>query len=36
VHERLDPVNGFLRVPELPGLGVTLDREGVVLEPPSG
>ncbi len=29
VHERLDPVNGFLRVPELPGLGVTLDREAL-------
>ena len=26
VHERLDPVNGFVRVPEQPGLGVTLDR----------
>ena len=27
VKERLEPVNGFLRVPEKPGLGVTLDRE---------
>ena len=27
VKERLDPVNGFVRVPELPGLGVTLDRD---------
>ncbi|MCH2211312.1 MAG: mandelate racemase/muconate lactonizing enzyme family protein [Fuerstiella sp.] len=27
VKERLDPVNGFVRVPETPGLGVTLDRE---------
>ena len=26
VKERLDPVNGFVRVPERPGLGVTLDR----------
>ena len=26
VHERSQPVNGFLRVPEKPGLGVTLDR----------
>ena len=26
VKERLEPVNGFLRVPEAPGLGVTLDR----------
>ncbi len=26
VKERLEPVNGFLRVPESPGLGVTLDR----------
>ena len=26
VHERIDPVNGFVRVPEQPGLGVTLDR----------
>ena len=27
VKERLEPVKGFLRVPEKPGLGVTLDRE---------
>ena len=26
VKERLEPVNGFLRVPEAPGLGVSLDR----------
>jgi L-alanine-DL-glutamate epimerase-like enolase superfamily enzyme len=26
VRERLEPVNGFVRVPERPGLGVTLDR----------
>ena len=26
VKERLEPVNGFVRVPEVPGLGVTLDR----------
>lgn len=26
VSQRLDPVNGFVRVPEAPGLGVTLDR----------
>jgi len=26
VEERLEPVNGFVRVPERPGLGVTLDR----------
>ena len=26
VHERIDPVNGFVRVPEQPGLGVTLNR----------
>ena len=26
VKERLEPVNGFVRVPEKPGLGVTLDR----------
>ncbi len=26
VNERLEPVNGLLRVPEKPGLGVTLDR----------
>ena len=27
VTERLEPVNGFVRVPESPGLGVTLDRD---------
>ncbi len=27
VKERLEPINGFLRVPEEPGLGVTLDRD---------
>ena len=27
VNERLEPINGFVRVPELPGLGLTLDRE---------
>lgn len=27
VKERNEPVNGFLRVSEVPGLGVTLDRE---------
>ena len=27
VVERLEPVNGFLRVPESPGLGLTLDRD---------
>jgi len=27
VAERLEPVNGFLRVPDAPGLGVTLDRD---------
>ncbi len=27
VVERLEPVNGFVRVPESPGLGVTLDRD---------
>ena len=26
VRERLEPVNGFVRVPEKPGLGLTLDR----------
>ena len=26
VKERLEPINGFVRVPEGPGLGVTLDR----------
>ena len=29
VKERLEPVNGFLRVSERPGLGVTLDREAL-------
>jgi hypothetical protein len=27
VDERPEPINGFLRVPEKPGLGVTLNRE---------
>ena len=27
VRERLEPTNGFIRVPERPGLGVTLDRD---------
>ena len=27
VKGRLDPVNGFVRVPEAPGLGITLDRD---------
>jgi L-alanine-DL-glutamate epimerase-like enolase superfamily enzyme len=27
VKERLEPINGLIRVPEGPGLGVTLDRE---------
>ena len=27
VHEPLEPINGFLRVPERPGLGVTLNRD---------
>ena len=27
VNERLEPINGFVRVPESPGLGLTLDRE---------
>jgi gluconate/galactonate dehydratase len=27
VRERLEPVNGFVRVPEKPGLGLTLDRD---------
>jgi hypothetical protein len=27
VRERLEPVGGFVRVPERPGLGVTLDRD---------
>ena len=26
VNERFKPVNGFIQVPESPGLGVTLDR----------
>jgi hypothetical protein len=29
VHERLIPVNGFVRVPEAPGLGLTLDRDAL-------
>jgi L-alanine-DL-glutamate epimerase-like enolase superfamily enzyme len=29
VKERLEPVNGFVRVPESPGLGLTLDREAL-------
>lgn len=29
VQERLDPVNGFVRVPEAPGLGLTLDRDAL-------
>jgi len=29
VHERPDPINGFLRVPEKPGLGVTLNRDNL-------
>ena len=29
VNERLEPVNGFLRVPEEPGLGLTLDRDAL-------
>ena len=29
VHESQQPVNGFLRVSETPGLGVTLDREAL-------
>ena len=39
-NENLTPINGFVRVPESPGLGVSLnrdeleriEREGVVLE----
>ncbi len=27
VEERLEPINGFVRVPEKPGLGLTLDRD---------
>jgi L-alanine-DL-glutamate epimerase-like enolase superfamily enzyme len=29
VNERLEPVNGLLRVPETPGLGVTINREAL-------
>ncbi|MBM3783690.1 MAG: hypothetical protein FJW30_04975 [Acidobacteria bacterium] len=29
VKERLQPVNGLIRVPETPGLGLTLDRESL-------
>ena len=29
VTERLEPINGFLRVPEKPGLGLTLDRDAL-------
>ncbi len=29
VKERFEPVNGFMKVPEGPGLGVTLDREAL-------
>ena len=29
VKERLEPINGFLRVPENPGLGLTLDRDAL-------
>ena len=29
VEERLEPINGFLRVPEKPGLGLTLDRDAL-------
>jgi L-alanine-DL-glutamate epimerase-like enolase superfamily enzyme len=29
VKERLEPINGFVRVPEGPGLGVTLDRKAL-------
>ena len=29
MHERLEPVNGFVRVPEKPGLGLTLDRQAL-------
>jgi hypothetical protein len=29
VKERLEPVNGLVRVPERPGLGVTLDRDAL-------
>jgi gluconate/galactonate dehydratase len=27
VHQRLDPINGLVRVPDKPGLGLTLDRD---------
>ena len=27
VRERLEPINGLIRVPEKPGLGLTLDRD---------
>ena len=30
VHERLEPVNGLIRVPEKPGLGLMLDRGELV------
>ena len=29
VEESLDPINGFVRVLEKPGLGLTLDREAL-------
>lgn len=29
VKERLEPINGFLRVPEKPGLGLTLDHDAL-------
>ena len=29
MKERLQPINGLLRVPEEPGLGVTLDRDAL-------
>lgn len=29
VKERFDPVNGFMKVPDAPGLGVTLDRDAL-------
>jgi hypothetical protein len=29
VKERMEPVNGIIRVPETPGLGVTLDRDAL-------
>ena len=38
VRQRLEPVNGLVRVPEKPGLGLTLDRDELerlkTLEPP--